>query len=388
VIVTAQIALSLVLLVAASLFAQTLRNLRGVDTGFDTREIITFEIESPAGAAWDEFRRTGLERLAGMPGAAAVTVYGAYGLLGGSPVHSEIVAEGTGGSDEVETASRVIVGPGFFETMGIRLVSGREFTDADMGWARSSWVVILSESLADVLFPGESAVGRTLHFRMGDDGAFSDARVVGVAGDAKHGTVREEESATLYLPHNLGAGGAPTGTRFAVRTEGDAARLGATIRGVVETFDDSFFLADMRTLHEVMEASIVGERFVGQLMAILGVVALLLASLGIYGVLSSVVTQRTQEIGVRMALGAQTGQILRMLMREMTGAVSIGIVVGLCVLIMTTRAVSVILFGLTPTDPSTIAVAVLVLASAAGVASYVPARRASRADPLRALRQE
>ena len=398
IIVIGQVALTLLLLVGAGLFLRTLQNLRTAEIGFDERNVIEFAIESPSGSRGAEFAQDGLARLGALPGVRSTSFYGTYGLLGDeSMAEREIWAVGR---VDPLVSHVVPVGSRFFETMGIPLMSGNAFPEVVDTWGTPSpdtSGIILSESLAAALFGNENAVGGRIRMRIpgsssellpgppGSNPSDREAEVVGVAGDVKHASLREQSPWTIYMHAPLVT--LPS-NRFAVRTEGDAAALLPTVRRLVEEFDSSFRVTGIHTLAEVRDASIASERFVAQLAGFFGLTALVLASIGIYGVVSYAVTQRRGEIGIRMALGARIRRVVGMFLRETTWMLAAGVALGLGASMLATRAVSSLLFGVTPLDPATIVLGAVILVLAAVFAAYVPARRASRIDPMAALRHE
>jgi predicted permease len=380
-IVVAQVALSFVLLVGAGLFLRTVQTLRSVDTGFDRQNVIQFEIQGAPGESLSDFVGPGLERLAALPGVQSATTYARTGLLSGENAPTEIrAAEDILSRGAVSTASGLTVGPRFFETMGISLISGRGLGGGDVGASVRS--AVISHSLARHLFGTEDPVGRRLFWLQ------YEVEIVGVAEDVTHVTLRDPGAWTIYFPQPSLLARLPGNSHFALRTEGRASDLASAIQAAVREINDEFRATQMHTLHDVREAAIVRERFVAQLASAFGIVALALAAVGVYGVLSYTVTQRTSEIGIRMALGAQASQVMLMFMHETMKVVLVGVAAGLPIALAAMRFVATLLFGVTPANPSVIAVAAMTLVSAAVVAAYLPARRAARLDPLRALRHE
>lgn len=378
-IVAAQVALSLVLLVNAGLFLRTVQNLRATEPGFDMRNVITFSIEAPGSTAWNEFRTVGLDRLESLPGVVATSFYGTYGFFGGDAGRGDEFQPraGSAATDPIRV-SWVMVGPDFFETAGIPLLSGREFIESDLSMTSAA---VLSESLATTLFGDQDPVGQNLGPQ------YVPLPIVGIAGDAKHDTLREGGRFTYYRAFPVGLGRFDQ-TRWILRTEGDAARLAPTIRSVIEGIDSDFRVADMYTLYDAREASITSERLLTWLVSVFGFVALVLVSIGVYGLLAYAVIERTGEIGIRMALGAQARHVVGMVMRETTGLLCIGGPIGLLGAFASARIVSGLLFGVTPLDTLSIAAGVAALLVGAGVGAWLPARRASRIDPIVALQHD
>src|SRR5262249_40197829 len=268
--------------------------------------------------------------------------------------------------------------PQFFATFGIPLLRGRDFNAQDT--PESPKVIIVNDSLARYFFGNENPLGKRI-----SAGPFRDLEIVGVVGDAKLGTLKEEMSRTIYVPHyqyNLG------GQTLCVRTTGNASALVAAIRHEVRGLDPNIPIFGVKTFADQINDSISRERLVALLSSFFGFFALLLAALGLYGVMAYAVTRRTREIGIRMALGAQAGNVLWLVLRETLLLVFIGVVIGVPVALAATRLTKGLLFGLTANDPLTIVLATLVMITIAALAGYLPARRASRVDPLEALRHE
>jgi predicted permease len=245
-------------------------------------------------------------------------------------------------------------------------------------------VAVINQTLARLLFPDEDAVGK--HFHLGRRNV-TDYEIVGIAKDAKHSTVRDEIPPTMYAPYVQSLKGLRE-MSFEVRTIANPTAMVAAIRHAVQEVDSNIPLFNLKTQSEQVNESLAQERLFAKLSSFFGVLALLLASIGLYGLMSYSVARRTHEIGIRMALGAQPGNVRWLVMREMLLMVLIGVAIGLPAAIAATRVVSSMLFGLTATDPWTIALATLFLVGVSALAGYLPARKASRVDPLVALRYE
>jgi predicted permease len=392
-IIPVQVACSLALLVGAGLFLRTLQNLRAVDTGFDQRRVIQFSIDARSDGDWASRRTAGLpstllERLAALPGVESLTFYNRGGLLQerdntNQPV--TVTARDGVLPREALDVPTISVGPRFFDTMGISLVAGRSFGSSIAMFSRDA---VLSASLARQLFGKEQdAVGRSVYLPSLALGVDETHRVIGVAEDVPYGSLRDSHVRTLYFGRPQAS--ASSTSRFALRTHEDAAQLTPAIRAVVREFSVDFEVVDMRTLHDITEASIVGERLVARLTGILGLLALLLAAIGIYGVIAYAVTRRTGEIGLRMALGARAGHVVGMIVGQVMALVAAGLAFGVLGIGVFARLISRQLFGVTPYDVTTIAVALLLLASVCAAAAYLPvSRAANRIDPVVALREQ
>jgi predicted permease len=283
-----------------------------------------------------------------------------------------------GSAEDIEISIR-IVGPRFFETMGIRLQAGRDFSAADT--ATSAKVVIVNETIARRYFPGRSAIGA----RVDVNGA-PGTEVVGVIADTKYRGLRDAVPNTVYLPMEQ-ARFLGSERTLHLRTSGSPAAAIAAIRAEIQALDRSL-PATIRPFSDLIDKNLERERLVATLSGFFAGLALLIMSIGLYGVIAHGVQRRTREIGIRMSIGARRADVLWMVLRECLGLVVLGVAVGVPLSFWLLRAVASQLFGVTAGDPSTIAAATIVLVAVAVLAGYLPARRASRVDPLVALRQE
>ncbi len=274
-----------------------------------------------------------------------------------------------------------MVGVGYLETMQIPLLAGRNFSSSDT--STSQRVAIISEHTAKTLFPIGNPIGR--HYVVGDDKPENDVTIIGIAKDAKFDELTEEPVNLDYFPYTQ----CPWGFGdFEVRYSGDFSAVAAAVQQTIRSIDHSLPITDVTTLDEQVGRSITNQRLVAQLSAFFGLLAVFLSCIGIYGVMSYVVTRRTNEIGIRMALGAGRSNMLWMVLREILMLVTIGVVIGVPVTLAGDRLVSNMLFGLKPTDPATLVGATAILLIVAAIAGYLPARRASLVDPMVALRYE
>ena len=387
----AQVALSLLLVAGAGLFVRTLRNLKAVDLGYDRENVLLLELVPTLNGYSDErstrFFEQVLERVNQLPGVRAAGI-GSLGILGpglwieGVRVEGESAprAEGGGWLNSVS--------PRYFETLRISMLQGRGFTALDDKSGQR--VAVVNQTSARRLFGGGNAVGRRI--AVGDTG---NIEIVGVVRDGKYKDVREEPKDrvpvrgeapnVVYLPFEQELGFPMT---LYVRTVGDPARVTAAVRREVQAVDANIPIYHVRTLEAQLDESLSQERLVATLASWFGAFALLLAAIGLYGVLSYSVTNRTNEIGLRMALGAGRGSVSWMVLREAVVLVAIGGAIGLAATLALGRVVASLLYGLKSSDPVTIAAAVLVLFAVAMAASWLPARRASQVDPIVALRYE
>jgi predicted permease len=387
-LVLVQVALSLVLLVGAGLFFRTLRNLNGVDAGFNRENIVLFNIDfaqRPDTAHRDAFYRELLARIETVPGVRTATLFN-YGLLSGVSMSQNVTVEGyvAEPGENLECAG-TLVGPEFFQTFGTPVLLGRDFGPQDEQLARSADTnaprsVIINQAMARRYFGERNPVGGRFSFTQQATKRFE---IVGVVADEKYGSLREPSPPLFYLP-------GPNGdwVNFALRTSVNPGSVLASLPGVVRQMDPTIRVRDLRTMSDVVNASVHQERLLTQLGGFFSLVSLALACLGLFGVLSFAVAQRTREIGVRMALGAQKRDVLFLVIRSGLKLALVGSAIGLVGAAAATRVVSNLLYGVNATDPTTFCVVVLGLLSVALFASWLPAWRAAKVDPMVALRYE
>jgi predicted permease len=386
----AQVSISLVLLVGAGLFLNTMNNLRKVDLGFDPRNLVFVRVDAE-GAGWSDERKLqfvqdGMTRLQMVPGVKAATVSKPT-LLSGSTSSTAMFVQGRvysgangGYARERDDISRVVVAPNYLATMGIPIVAGRAFTDRDD--RRAPAVAMINEAAAKKFFPGENPVGR----RFGDSPEDTDdIEIVGVLRDAKYDSLREPPPPTLYLPHRQSN---PEDLAFTVRTAGDPATVLGALRAAVNAADPDIPIVAVETQMSQIERRFAQEKVLAQAYALFGGIALFVAAIGLFGLMSYDVSRRTREIGIRMAMGAQRKEVLGLVLRESMLLVVAGIVIGIAASLAAGRLVASQLFGLEPGDPMTLVSAMLVMLGVSAAAGYLPARRAARVDPMVALRYE
>jgi predicted permease len=381
-----QIAISLVLLVGAGLFLRTLQNLRQVDVGFNPQNLMLFRV-NPTLNQYDNQKRTALyrdmiDRLAAVPGVQAVAM-SQPALLSGSVNSTSIFVQGRTYSGDIrqsDSINRLVISPNFFDVMGIRLLSGRGLTDRDNETAPK--VVLINEAAARKYFPGENPVGRRFGSSVEKSG---EQEIVGVARDVKYNSVREPAPPTMFVPYQQAQVGNAV---FELRTAGATASATGAVREAVRQIDPNLPIMDISTQIEQIERRFQQEKVFAQAYSMFGMLALLLASIGLFGLMSYNVARRTNEIGIRMALGAQRWDVLRLVMRESMTLVVIGVVLGLGIAIAASRLVATLLYGLEPRDITTMVTAVGVMVAVSALAGYLPARRASRVDPIVALHYE
>ncbi len=382
-LVVAQIALSLISLVAAGLFVRSLRDAQRIDPGFETEGVLvmTFNLgrEGYTPERGQLFYQQVAERAATLPGVQGAAVAQNPPLAGG--FLRSIFPEGQDTTSQERVLVQVnSVSPGYFQAIGTPLLRGRDFTTTDTTGAPS--VVVINEVMAQRFWPGQDAIGKRFKF-FGDQ---DFTTVVGIARDAKYNGVAEEPIPFIYqaLRQNY----TPAATLH-VRATGVAAALATHVRQMVKEIDPTLSVFNIRTLEEQVSQSLQPVRFNVIMLTTFGGVALLLASIGLYGVANYSVTQRTREIGVRMALGAQPGSVLRLVLGHGLLLIAAGLGLGLVLALVATSFVPpALLLNVNPRDPMTFATTSLLLAAVALLATYLPARRATRIDPLIALRTD
>jgi predicted permease len=379
-----QVAISLVLLVGAGLFLRTVQNLRQVDVGFNPRNILMFRV-NPQLNRYDEPRARILyaqllERLQAIPGVHTAGL-SQPALLSGSVSSTSIFRQGrTYESGQVDSINRVVVSPSFFEAMQMPIVRGRGFTIHDD--EKAPKVVMINETAAKKYFPGEDPLGQRFGTSLETSGQFE---IVGIVHDAKYNSLREPVPPTLYIDYMQGRLSQAT---FELRTAADPMALVPSVRDAVRTVDPNLPVTNVSTQMEQIENRLQQERLFAQAYALFGSLALLLAAIGLFGLMSYNVARRTNEIGIRMALGARREDVVRLVMRESMLLVAIGIAIGLGAALASRRLVETLLFGLAPSDPRSIAAAIATMVAVSAIAGYLPARRASRVDAMVALRYE
>ncbi len=389
--VVAELALSVVLLAGAGLLVRSFVRLLAVDPGFRTEGALAFEVALP-GAAYgsdgevDAFYSRLVERIGELPGVGPVgaaaslpmTGYGmgsSFSVEGGPPP-----SPGDGRELQVRAAT-----PDYFRAMGVRLLRGRGFEAQDRKGTPP--VVLLNDAAVRRFFPDEDPVGRRLALTWWRDGETDPVggTVVGVVGDVRERGLDREAVPTLYVAHSQ----VPLRSMHVVaRTAADPLALAAAVRREVTALDAAIPVANVRTLDALVAESVSARRFYMLLLGVFAAAALVLAAIGVFGVMSYSVARRTREIGVRMALGAHAGRMLRLVLREALGLAALGVALGVAGALALTRLLSGLLYGVTATDPLTFVAVAATLSAVALLASYLPARRATRVDPMVALRSE
>jgi putative ABC transport system permease protein len=386
-LVVAEIAMTLLLLVGAGLLIRSLARLHSVDPGFDPRNLLTVRLILP-GSKYREpqqvtgFYRDLIHRVETLPGVKSVGA-NAFPPFAGPGSATSFLIEGRPmpAAGESPVADVRIVDANYFETMKIPFHDGRNFTDAET--TESRHVVVVNQTLVRQYFPDENPLGKQLTINMKSENVPSE--IIGVVGDVKHVGLDSEVRPMTYWPHPELPIGSMT---LMVRTSGDPMSLVSALRNEVKAIDKDLPLSDVRTMEQLLAASTARSRFLAVLLAIFAALALTLACVGIYGVMSTTVSQRVREIGIRMALGARQADVVRMVVGQGMVLVGIGIAIGLTGALALTRLMSTLLFGVTATDPMTFASLAALLGVVALVACLVPALRATKVDPLLALRCE
>ena len=388
-VVALQIALSTVLVIGAGIFLRTVTRLNSVDLGFQPDNVLLFDIHPPQ-QRYGEGKSVRLhqqleQRIAVLPGVESVAP-AAMPLAGGSMWNSGFFPEGGSATDKDSPPEDTnAVGNDYFHTMRIPIVAGRAFDAGDT--PSSLKVAIINQALAHKRFPNVNPIGK--RFRTDDDpkNPKNDwIQIIGICADTRYAQIKEEPPAVFYLPYmqqdDVG------GMTYQIRTPASIATLVPALRRIVQQSDPDLPMIDIRTERQQIDSTMQMERTLATLTTGFGILALLLASVGIYGIMAYTVSQRTNEIGIRLALGALPNQIRSMILRESTWITAAGLVVGVAGALALTRLIKSMLFGIAPYDPITLASVVLLLLAVALLASWIPARRAASVEPMEALRHE
>jgi len=393
VLVVAEVALALVLLIGAGLMVKGFQGLLSVNESYASQTLLTLnfslpEIQYAQPAARLNFNEQIMRRLGSVSGvqAASQVTYVPY-ADGGAVNEREFSIEGRPLTQRGEARSAIVetITPNYFNTLNIALRDGRSLSDTD--GAESPQVAVISESLARRYFPGENPLGR--HIKAGKAEAEGEwmkwMTVVGVVNDVRYSWIVKEDVPTIYRSFRQAP---PYYTTVVLRTAGDPLKFVSAARSEIAAVDANLPLYNIKPMDKVITESIVGIAYVATMMAVLGAIALVLASVGVFGVMSYSVSERTHEIGIRMSMGAQTGNVLSMVLRSGMGLTVLGLAIGLPVAFLLAQALSSLLYGVQVADPAAFIGLPLLLLAVAGIACYLPARRAAHLDPLRALRQD
>jgi len=391
ILVVAQVAVSLVLLVAAGLFVHSLQRLSQVRLGFNTTRLILFRISPlPAGykdAAIPLLYQNLLDKFKVIPGVSGASL-SVDGLFSNTESGDPIAVEGyTPTAGEAMNSRMDHVGPDYFSVVGMPLLYGRGILAQDSAPAggKAPRVAVINQTFAKHFFSNTNPIGKRV--RDTYPGSTADAQVVGVVADAKYRSLREETPPRLYAPifnplwqSNM--------AYFEIRIAGDTAGVSSALRAVVHDTNPAIPEIEIHTMPDLVQQSMHTDYFVARLASAFGLLAIVLAGVGLYGIMAFTVARRTRDIGIRMTLGASPSTILRQVLRETFILMLIGIAVGVPIALVGTRLIRSMLFGLGEADPIALIAACVILASIAAAASYIPARRASRVDPMVALRYE
>ncbi len=391
-LVATQVMLAVILVTGSGLMLRSVLNLYKVDNGFETENILTFRLNPSSNGYDTQEKRVAfydqlLERVNALPGVAAAG--GAFSPpLTGRNNNWSIIIEGRPVANVGEAPADLVqrVTPEYFAALGLTLLRGRLFTHEDD--AESPPVTVISEAMAQKHWPGEEAIGKRMKVFVE---GWPWIEVIGIVKDVRHRAPNLDPRPRWYVPHAqayVSAYSTPLPMTLAVRADADPTPLMGPIRSLLTEFDGSVPISNIRTMEQIFAGALGGQRFVMTLLSVFGLLALFLAVVGVYGVISYAVSQRTHEIGLRIALGARSRRVLVQVMREGLVLSLIGVVVGLASSVGLSRAFASLVFGVTPTDPLTyVAVAAVLILAAIG-ASALPARRASKVDPTVALRRE
>jgi predicted permease len=380
-LVIVQVALSLLLVSGAGLLARTLWNLLEMDLGFEREHVLTVRID-PRSAGFAPAQLPPLyeqivERVRAVPGVRSVTI-ALSSIAGGGTISSGINVPGyTPGPRESMSVDENYVDPGYFATVGMPLVEGRDFDARDT--EKAPRVAVINETMARRYFHPRSAIGRSYGY------GSLQCRIVGVVRDAK---VRGPRSAIRPMAYRPIRQEMDYARSIEVRAQADPRAVASELRKVIGEAAPNLPIQDISTLSERVNRLLAQERLIAQITAFFGVMALLLACIGIYGLISYAVARRTAEMGIRMALGAPRASVVWLVLREAVALVMIGLAVGIPLLYAAARLATGLLFGVSASDPATLAATTVLMLSVAALAAYLPARRASRVDPLVALRYE
>jgi predicted permease len=387
-LIVGEFAVTLMLLVGAGLLLKSFVRLLNVDPGIAAKNVAILNLELPETRYSTDVQRVAfhdavLDRISAIPGVHTAGTVG-YGLpFGGGGIQGDFTIHGQPEPPPGITASKLVVSPNYFRALGIALRDGREFNERDTG--SSEPVVIVSQSFARRFWPGQPALGQKINPGFRGTGWCS---VVGVVGDVKQESLASDAPLTIYMPYSQGPSFLLTFMAIAVRTDADPSSMINAVRGQVQSVDPEIPVFGASSMEKLISKSVSEPRFNSVLLASFAGLALILAAVGIYGVIAYSVTQRTHEIGIRMALGAGPHSMTTLIVGEGAVLALRGIAIGIVASLVLTRLIASFLFGVTATDPATFCGVSLLLTLVALAGCYVPARRAARVDPIVALRYE
>ncbi|HEY6272746.1 MAG TPA: ABC transporter permease, partial [Terriglobales bacterium] len=387
ILVVGQVAFSLLLLVVAGLFVHSFQKLSEVQLGYDRDHLLLFGIDPVEsgykGPAIAEMYKALMDAIRAIPGVRGVTL-SQNGLFSHSESNDDISIDGyKPPSGQKMNARFDEVGPNYFTTVGIPILMGRDITPEDGG--NGQRVGLINQTMARYYFGNENPIGRRIWDMFPT--THDDFVVVGVAADAKYNNLREQTPRRFYVPffHPIGEA---TFARVEVRASGNPASVADAVRAAVKQTAPTLPPLEIHTMNDLVSESLTSDRMITRLTSFFGALAVLLACIGIYGIMAYAVTSRTSEIGIRMALGADRGNVVRLILLESLVLVLIGIAIGLPAVIGVSKLIKSLLFGLTPADPLALGLASLLMLGVAALAGYIPALRAARTDPMVALRYE
>jgi len=389
-LIAGQVALSTLLLAGAGLFVRTLVNITRIDPGFQAQRLLLFEVDGTR-SGYEGEKLLGLyegirEKVAAIPSVHAVTL-SHNALISGNDSNDGVSIPGYHAANGQQPMANVLrVGSHFLTSMGISLVQGRDLDDRDV-W-KAPRVAVANETFVSNYFAGQGAVGRVFQFGDGKHPEMEPVfEIVGVCKDAKYSDLKDKTPPTVYLPY-LQEPNHVRSMTFEVRTAMPPLAIAGAVQRVVAAIDRNVPVAEMRTQEEQIRATLGTERMFAGVVSLFGAIAALLAAIGLYGVMAYAVTRRTNEIGIRLALGAGRGDVQWMVLRESLWMVAAGLVVGIPAALALTRYVQASLYGIKPNDPMSFMAAGVLMIAVAATAAWIPARRAARVDPMRALRCE
>ncbi len=387
-LVVSQVAVSLILLVGAGLFARSLIKLQQEDLGFNRDNVLLASVDTRL-AGYKANELSGLyrqlyDRLSALPNVSSATL-ATYSPMSGTNRNSTITVRGyTPAKGEDVAVSDLLVGPSFAETLGVPLLLGREIGLQDT--PTSTKVAVVNQSFAKAFFQDQNPVGRRMTFE--EDSDKDDFEIIGVIGDAKFDSAKEKADRAVYRPIFQVQDQGAYSNVLTLRTTGDPLSLSTQVRAAITQVSDKLPILSITSLRTQTDESLKQEKLIAQLVSFFGLLGLVLSCVGLYGIMAHAVVRRTNEIGIRMALGAQRGNITWMVLKESLLLVAIGVIIGVPAAWGAAHLISNQLFGLNPSDPVTLLTAVTLLTLVAALAGYLPARKASRVNPLTALRYE
>ena len=377
-LMVAQVALAVLLLTGAGLFVHSLRNVQSVDPGFDADHLVFARLDLGSvgfpDSAVGPFYERALERVRAIPGVAGATLTRSTPMTGSMYLMSYTIPGRPSASDE--TAITQDGGPAYFSTIGTPILQGRDFTAADR--KGSEPIAIVNEAFATKNWPGESPIGKCI------DTGKSCRAVVGVVQNAKYATIEEKQREAIFVPVAQSYGA----HALLIRTAGNPSAIIPSVRRTLLEMQSNLPYPEVKTLEDIMRPQLQPRRLGAAMFGVFGLLALVLAAIGLYGVVSYAVTQRTREVGIRMALGAQQVHVVSLVVRQGALLTLVGLVIGIAAALGAARLITHLLFGVSATDPITFVGVAVVLAAVAALASYLPARRATKVDPIIALRAE